>query len=162
MVTAIDSSLLCEHTLSGAIAVISLLSGGVIDRMAIAYETRPVMTNGTFSNATMSEAVMRDKYRVVVACSLSLLVGVIQVIMGFSGLGIVTSYFSDTFISSYTSGKLGRFKPYQSSFLVSLIRLEGSAIHVLVSQIKDLFGMKGTVRYEGMLKIPKVRLWLTI
>ena len=99
---------------SGGIAVASLLSGGVIDRMtASAFDDRPMMLNGTLSNATVSEAVARDKYRVVVACSLSLLVGIIQVIMGFSGLGIITSYFSDTFISSYTSGRLNPFKPRQ-------------------------------------------------
>jgi MFS superfamily sulfate permease-like transporter len=51
-----------------------------------------------------------------------------------TGLGIVTSYFSDAFISAYTSS---------------------SAVHVLVSQLKDLLGLKHTIRYNGAFKIPK-------
>ena len=73
--------------------------------MANAYEYKPLIVNGTAINETASETALREKYRVTVACSLSLLVGLIQAVMGFSGLGIITSYFSDTFISSYTSGK---------------------------------------------------------
>lgn len=56
--------------------------------------------------------------------------------LGFSGLGIITSYFSDTFISSYTCA---------------------SAIHVINSQIKDLFGIPNTTKFNGILNVPRVR-----
>jgi MFS superfamily sulfate permease-like transporter len=74
-------------------------------------------------------------YRIQVACSLTLLVGVIQMLMGLTGLGFVTRYFSDSFNSAYTCG---------------------CAIHVLVSQIKDIFGFKNLIKYGGFLNIPKV------
>lgn len=51
--------------------------------------------------------------------------------------GVLSSFFSDTFVSSYTCG---------------------SAIHVLASQLKDLFGIKNVTKYEGIFKIPKVSL----
>ena len=85
------------------------------------------------TNKTVDQLI--SEYRVSVACSLALLVGCIQFIMGLSGLGVVTAFFSDTFSSSYTCG---------------------SAVHVLVSQIKDLLGIKRANKYEGPLKIPKV------
>ena len=49
-------------------------------------------------------------------------------------MGIVTSYFSDTFISSYTFG---------------------SSIHVVKSQIKDLIGIQNTPQIDGYFNIPR-------
>jgi len=50
-------------------------------------------------------------------------------------LGILTTYFSDTFVSSYTCG---------------------SAVHVIKSQLKDLLGISNSIRYTGLFNIPKV------
>jgi MFS superfamily sulfate permease-like transporter len=66
--------------------------------------------------------------------SLTLLVGIIQMGLGASGLGFLTSYFSDTFISSYTCG---------------------SAIHVIKSQLKDLLGITNSIRFSGLFNIQK-------
>ena len=51
-----------------------------------------------------------------------------------SGLGVLTKLFSDSFIGGYTTG---------------------SAIHVLVSQLKDLLGIKNAKRFNGAFKIPQ-------
>ena len=85
------------------------MTGGVADR--IVREMNPI------SNQTNTELI-----RVEVATSLALLVGLIQFIMGLTGLGVLTSFFSDTFISSYTCG---------------------SAVHVIVSQVKDFLLLAG-------------------
>lgn len=85
--------------------------------------------NGTSTNTTESQ------FRVDIACQLSLLVGFIQFLMGVVGLGFISSYFSDTFISGYTCA---------------------SAIHVVMSQLKDIFGLKKMTKYNGIFKIPKV------
>lgn len=34
----------------------------------------------------------------------------------------------------------------------------GSSIHVAVSQIKDVFGLKNVAKFEGIFKVPKVQL----
>ena len=57
-------------------------------------------------------------------------------LLGMSGLGILTTYFSDTFISSYTCA---------------------SAIHVIKSQVKELFGIKNAIRFSGIMNIPLVK-----
>ena len=47
---------------------------------------------------------------------------------------MLTRLFSDPFVGGYTTG---------------------SAIHVVASQLKDLFGIKNSQRYNGALKVPK-------
>jgi chloride anion exchanger 3 len=119
------------HLAIGAVSLVSLLSGTTITKMVNDYETETTMLSSNNSNFTLDY----DEYRIRVASSLSLLVGIIQVLLGMSGLGVLASYFSDTFISSYTCA---------------------SAIHVIVSQLKDLFGIKTKMRFKGAFKIPKV------
>ena len=51
-----------------------------------------------------------------------------------TGLGIITAYFSDPFVSGYTCG---------------------SAIHATLSQTKELLGIKNTKRFSGAFKVPR-------
>jgi MFS superfamily sulfate permease-like transporter len=90
--------------------------------------------NVTTDNSSSTDEL--NRFRVSVASSLALLVGLIQLAMGASGLGIISSYFSDAFISGYTCS---------------------SAIHVFTSQVKSLLGIKNAKDFEGALKIPKVQ-----
>jgi hypothetical protein len=120
----------CKHLTIGAIAIVSLLSGSVIDSVSTEFALNSLEINGTPIVNTTDKSI-----NIAVASSLSLLVGIIQFIMGLCGLGVISSYFSDTFISGYTCG---------------------SAIYVVVSQIKDIFGLKNIKRASGMFKVPKV------
>lgn len=52
-----------------------------------------------------------------------------------TGLGIIGTYFSEPFVSSYTAG---------------------SAIHVVISQAKEALGLRNTRRFHGAFKIPKM------
>ncbi len=118
------------HLAYGPIAIVSLFSGIAIEKLTTNFEqSLNVTANSTEYIAEVAE------FRLTAAVSLTVLVGIFQLILGFSGLGIVSRYFSDTFVSSYTCA---------------------SAIHVIMSQIKDLFGIKNTVKYSGMFNVPKV------
>lgn len=55
--------------------------------------------------------------------------------MGIFGLGILSSYFSQSFISGY---------------------MTGSAIQVFVSQIPEIFGLSGLNKYNGTFQVPLV------
>jgi MFS superfamily sulfate permease-like transporter len=125
-----------KHLAIGAIAIVSLLSGSVVDRVAREHPLPWPDFNITDSNTSDLVPLTSDgDYRVAIASTLALLVGIFQFLMGFSGLGFVSSYFSDTFISGYTCG---------------------SAVHVVVSQMKEIFGMKNVTRFDGTFKVPKV------
>ena len=108
--------------------MVSLLTGNVVTN----YAGMDTNLNATI-NSSMAESLIKAE-KIQVMTSLTLLVGIFQVIMGFTGLGVLSSFFSDAFVSSYTCG---------------------SAIHVLVSQIKNLLGIKNTTRYQGVGTIPK-------
>lgn len=140
-----------------------MLSGTTIERMVKEYQaTLSLNSTILLSNGSVPfDPILTDeiaKYRVEVTISLTFLVGLFQVhyfvkkifsdiiknkiytrlfklALGFSGLGFITSYFSDTFISSYTCA---------------------SAIVVIKSQVKSLFGLENTIRYSGIYNIPKV------
>ncbi len=71
------------HLAIGAIALTSLLSGTAITTMTSAYEMRHNFTS--FNQTVLDEfRTDVDKYRVSVAISLTLLVGIIQVNQFFS------------------------------------------------------------------------------
>jgi MFS superfamily sulfate permease-like transporter len=126
-----------KHLTIGAIAIVSLLSGSVVDRVVREHPLSAPIMNSTTSNGSSEFApVLGDgEYRVAIASTLALLVGIFQFLMGLSGLGFLSSYFSDTFISGYTCG---------------------SAVHVVVSQMKEIFGMRNVTKFDGTFKIPKV------
>jgi MFS superfamily sulfate permease-like transporter len=124
-----------KHLAIGAIAIVSLLSGSVVDRVAREHPLPSPIVNMTDNTSGLVPVTSDGDYRVAIASTLALLVGIFQIIMGFSGLGFVSSYFSDTFISGYTCG---------------------SAVHVVVSQTKEIFGMKNVTRYDGTFKVPRV------
>ena len=131
----------------GAIAIVSLLTGEVIERMtqdykfhyqnsmSVANGSFHVMLNQTNNKPPLDESVL-VAYRITVACALSFLVGIVQIILGLSGLGIIASYFSDTFVSAYTCA---------------------GAFVVLTSQLKHILGIKNLRKFVGSFKIPRVR-----
>jgi len=105
-----------------------LLTGNVVSNLA----GSDLALNGTV-HSNISDIMLKTE-KVKIMTSLTLLVGIFQIIMGISGLGILSSFFSDAFVSSYTCG---------------------SAIHVGTSQIKNLLGIKNTKRFQGIGTIPK-------
>ena len=111
----------------------SLLSGAIVEKTASEYFA--MQTDSSNSTVQLHQGVEKQMQHASIASSLSFLVGLIQFLMGLFGLGILSSYFSDTFISSFTCA---------------------SAFHVVVSQIKELFGLRNLVRYDGIFKVPKV------
>jgi MFS superfamily sulfate permease-like transporter len=122
-----------RHLAIGSYALISLLTSSSVNKMVRIYE--PTLNSTGLFNTTESLEAEIDRYKLTVATSLALLVGIFQILLGISGLGILTSYFSDTFISSYTCA---------------------SAIHVIKSQVKDLLGIRKAISYHGAFNVPKV------
>lgn len=118
-----------RHVSVGTFAVISLMIGGVVVREApdsMFYE--PV--NGTNMSATLNEAA-RDARRVQVAMVFTTLTGAIQIVLGLLRFGFVAIYLSEPLVRGFTTA---------------------AAVHVVVSQLKYLLGVK-TRRYSGALSV---------
>ncbi|KAM8862956.1 solute carrier family 26 member 6-like isoform 2-T2 [Spinachia spinachia] len=116
-----------RHISIGTFAVISIMVGSVTERLAPDSNFPLNGTNGT--GAVDLDA--RDRFRVQVACSLTVLAGIFQILLGVVRFGFVVTYLSEPLVRGYTTG---------------------SACHVCVSQLKYLFGVTPG-RFTGPLSL---------
>ncbi|XP_040004377.1 chloride anion exchanger-like [Xiphias gladius] len=102
-----------RHISVGSFPVLSLMVGAVVTRLV--PEDRPP------ANITGFEGLTQDQQRVLVASSVTFLMGIFQLAMGVLQVGFVVVYLSDTLVSGFTTA---------------------AAIHILVSQLKFVLGLQ--------------------
>nr|XP_061809322.1 chloride anion exchanger-like [Nerophis lumbriciformis] len=102
-----------RHISVGPFPVLCLMIGSVV--------TRLVPDEGPAANVTGFEGLTKDEQRVLVASSVTFLVGIMQLAMGILQVGFVVMYLSDTLVSGFTTA---------------------AAIHILVSQLKFVLGLQ--------------------
>ncbi|CAF2212471.1 unnamed protein product [Rotaria magnacalcarata] len=119
-----------RHLSMGAIAVISLMTGNVVNRLTV-KETLTTMVPSLLNKSTIESAsngaIIDPSYAITIATTLAFTVGIVQLLLSIFHLGFVTSFLSDTFVSGYTCG---------------------TAILVFTSQVPDIFGLS-LKRYVG-------------
>ncbi|XP_068573200.1 solute carrier family 26 member 3 isoform X2 [Cebidichthys violaceus] len=101
-----------RHISVGSFPVLSLMVGAVV--------TRLVPEDGPPANITGFEGLTQDQQRVLVASSVTFLMGIFQLAMGVLQVGFIVVYLSDTLVSGFTTA---------------------AAIHILVSQLKFVLGL---------------------
>ncbi|XP_073325519.1 solute carrier family 26 member 6 [Pagrus major] len=116
-----------RHISIGTFAVISIMIGSVTERLA---PDSNFIVNGTNETGSV-DLDARDAYRVQIACSLTVLTGLFQILLGVVRFGFVVTYLSEPLVRGYTTG---------------------SACHVCISQLKYLFGVK-PARFTGPLSL---------
>ncbi|NWR22119.1 S26A6 protein, partial [Emberiza fucata] len=104
------------YLFSGPFAVISVMIGSLTESL-MPSENFPVSING--SNATFDEE-RRDAARVELVATITVLTGIFQVALGLLQFGFVVTYLSDPLVRGYTTA---------------------ASVHVLVSQLKNVFGI---------------------
>uniref|UniRef100_A0A3Q2D2D7 Solute carrier family 26 member 6, like 2 n=1 Tax=Cyprinodon variegatus TaxID=28743 RepID=A0A3Q2D2D7_CYPVA len=116
-----------RHISVGTFAVISIMVGSVTEKLAPDSSFYVNGTNGTEG----LDITARDSYRTQVACSLTVLAGIFQILLGVVRFGFVVTYLSEPLVRGYTTA---------------------SACHVCVSQLKYLFGVTPD-RFTGPLSL---------
>uniref|UniRef100_A0A8C6TSH2 Si:ch211-117c9.2 n=1 Tax=Neogobius melanostomus TaxID=47308 RepID=A0A8C6TSH2_9GOBI len=116
-----------RHISIGTFAVISIMVGSVTERLGPDSDFPLDQSNNTGG----VDIDARDAYRVTIACSLTLLVGIFQILLGVVRFGFVVNYLSEPLVRGYTTA---------------------SACHVFVSQLKYIFGVSPS-RYNGPLSL---------
>ncbi|XP_041820353.1 solute carrier family 26 member 3 [Chelmon rostratus] len=101
-----------RHLSVGAFPVLSLMVGAVV--------TRLVPPDGPAANITAFEGLTPDQQKVMVASSVTFLMGIFQLAMGVLQVGFIVVYLSDTLVSGFTTA---------------------AAVHILVSQLKFVLGL---------------------
>uniref|UniRef100_A0A4W6D1K6 Solute carrier family 26 member 5 n=1 Tax=Lates calcarifer TaxID=8187 RepID=A0A4W6D1K6_LATCA len=117
-----------RHISVGTFAVISLMIGGVAVREAPDSMFYVLPANGSNMSAVL-DVEARDARRVQVAVVLTTLVGIIQIVLGLLRFGFVAIYLTEPLVRGFTTA---------------------AAVHVVVSQLKYLLGVK-TPRFSGPL-----------
>ncbi|XP_056279024.1 solute carrier family 26 member 6 [Pseudoliparis swirei] len=117
-----------KHISIGTFAVLSVMIGGVTERLA---PDSNFMTWDNVTNSSTVDVISRDAERVRVAAAVCFLSGLFQILLGLVQFGFVVSYLSEPLVRGYTTG---------------------AAIHVIVSQLKYTFGIS-PVRYSGPLSL---------
>ncbi|XP_041713971.1 solute carrier family 26 member 6 [Coregonus clupeaformis] len=115
-----------RHISIGTFAVISIMIGSVTEKLA--PDSDFTFLNGTNGTAVLDVAA-RDAYRVQIAASTTVLSGLFQVLLGIVRFGFVVTYLSEPLVRGYTTG---------------------AATHVVVSQLKYIFGIH-PARFSGPL-----------
>lgn len=102
-----------RHISVGSFPVLSLMVGAVVTRL-VPDEGNPAPIPA-FMNLT------QDQQRVLVASSVTFLMGILQLGMGLLQFGFIVLYLSDTLVSGFTTA---------------------AAVHILVSQLKFVLGLQ--------------------
>ncbi|KAM4563680.1 solute carrier family 26 member 6 [Odontesthes bonariensis] len=117
-----------KHISVGTYAVLSVMIGGVIERLA---PDSNFMIWDNVTNSSIIDVFSRDAERVRVAAAVTFMSGLFQILLGLIQFGFVVTYLSDPLVRGYTTG---------------------AAIHVIVSQLKYTFGIN-PLRYSGPLSL---------
>uniref|UniRef100_A0A8C2HGY2 Solute carrier family 26 member 3 n=1 Tax=Cyprinus carpio TaxID=7962 RepID=A0A8C2HGY2_CYPCA len=101
-----------RHLSVGAFPILSLMVGAVV--------TRLVPDGGPPANITGFEGLSMEQQRVLVASSVTFVMGAFQLIMGLLQVGFIVMYLSETLVSGFTTA---------------------AAVHILVSQLRFVLGL---------------------
>ncbi|XP_075995107.1 solute carrier family 26 member 6 isoform X2 [Genypterus blacodes] len=117
-----------QHISVGTYAVMSVMIGGVTERLA---PDSDFMMWDNMTNSSQVDTASRDAVRIRVAAAVTFLSGLFQILLGLVQFGFVVTYLSEPLVRGYTTG---------------------AAIHVIVSQLKYTFGIN-PVRHSGPLAL---------
>ncbi|MGH0156233.1 UNVERIFIED_CONTAM: hypothetical protein FKN15_065283 [Acipenser sinensis] len=117
-----------RHISVGTFAVMSVMIGSVVERLAPDSDFSSL---DEVTNKTVIDVLQRDAARIKVAAAVTFLSGLFQVALGLVQFGFVVTYLSEPLVRGYTTA---------------------AAIHVIVSQLKYVFGINPN-RYSGPLSM---------
>ncbi|XP_061496354.1 chloride anion exchanger [Rhineura floridana] len=98
-----------RHISVGPFPVLSLMIGGTVLRM---------VPDTPGNNSMLTNSSLIDQHRVIVAASVTVLAGIIQLLLGVLRIGFIVIYLSQSLISGFTTA---------------------AAVHVVMSQLKFIF-----------------------
>eukprot|EP00075_Anas_platyrhynchos_P025591 XP_027314844.1 pendrin isoform X1 [Anas platyrhynchos] len=122
-----------RHISVGPFPVVSLMVGSVVLSMAPDENFIIDSSNATGANSTgtVVDTESRDAQRVLIASTLTFLVGILQVIFGVLQIGFIVRYLADPLVGGFTTA---------------------AAFQVFVSQLKIVLNVS-TKNYNGVLSI---------
>ncbi|TKR76838.1 hypothetical protein L596_017917 [Steinernema carpocapsae] len=132
-----------RHISIGVFAVASMMVGAVRLRLVPDAQLMSVDVNGTMvEQMVMPKGALDVGYEVtpMMLCStLTLTVGLIQLVMGALRLGFLTTYMSDQLISGFTTGAAAHVFMSQLNKVLGVSMPRHSGIGMLLYMLRDMF-----------------------
>ncbi|VDM76564.1 unnamed protein product [Strongylus vulgaris] len=101
------------------------MTGKAVNRIAVIPPDEVLLGNAT--------AILDGPTPIEVASALAVLIGLIQAVFAILGLDFVTTYFSDELVGGFTTG---------------------ASMHVFITQLKDIAGIHGLPKRQGVANAP--------
>uniref|UniRef100_A0A7N6BC56 STAS domain-containing protein n=1 Tax=Anabas testudineus TaxID=64144 RepID=A0A7N6BC56_ANATE len=121
-----------RHISVGPFPVLSLMVGSVVDRL--------VPVGGSPANFTSFEGLEPDEQRVLVASSVTFLMGIFQLAMGLLQVGFIVVYLSDTLVSGFTTAAAIQILVSQLKFVLGLVVPGYSGPFAIIRTLENIFG----------------------
>lgn len=118
-----------KHVSMGTFAVVCLMTGKTVMSFSMPYNDSVNMNTTDVISEHFGESSVYTPIQV--ATAVTLMVGIFQIVMYTFRLGIISTLLSETLVNSFTTG---------------------AAVYVLISQLKDLLGLK-LPRQKGYFKL---------
>uniref|UniRef100_A0A8C0GGK8 Solute carrier family 26 member 4 n=1 Tax=Chelonoidis abingdonii TaxID=106734 RepID=A0A8C0GGK8_CHEAB len=125
-----------RHLSVGPFPVVSLMVGSVVLSMAPDDKFYIMSSNATGLNKTLIDTVSRDAQRVVIASTLTFLVGIIQLVFGALQIGFIVRYLADPLVGGFTTA--AAFQVFVSQLKIVLNTLIEIFQRIGTTNIADL------------------------
>uniref|UniRef100_A0A8C3TF32 Solute carrier family 26 member 4 n=1 Tax=Chelydra serpentina TaxID=8475 RepID=A0A8C3TF32_CHESE len=125
-----------RHLSAGPFPVVSLMVGSVVLTMAPDEKFHIMSSNATGLNKTLIDTASRDAQRVVIASTLTFLVGIIQLVFGALQIGFIVRYLADPLIGGFTTA--AAFQVFVSQLKIVLNTLIEIFQRIGTTNIADL------------------------
>ncbi|KJH47483.1 hypothetical protein DICVIV_06421 [Dictyocaulus viviparus] len=111
-----------RHCSTGSFAVVALMTGKAVHRITASSNTMDINSSDRTNTTTAHNPTH-------VASTLTIFIGIIQVVAASLGLDFTTTYFSDELVGGFTTG---------------------ASMHVFITQLKDILGINSIQRRDGI------------
>ncbi|KAG7190053.1 hypothetical protein KM043_006199 [Ampulex compressa] len=118
-----------KHVSMGTFAVVCLMTGKTVATYSTPLSEYSLNSTNIASEYSKGSATLYTPMQV--ATAVTLMVGILQIIMYIFRLGVISTLLSETLVNSFTTG---------------------AAVYVLISQVKDLLGLK-VPKQKGYFKL---------
>ncbi|KAM9172899.1 pendrin-like [Pangshura tecta] len=140
-----------RHLSVGPFPVVSLMVGSVVLSMAPDDKFYIRSSNATGLNKTLIDTVSRDAQRVVIASSLTFLVGIIQLVFGVLQIGFIVRYLADLLVGGFTTAAAFQGFVSQLRIVLNVSTKNYNGIISIICTLIEIFQRIGTTNIADLI-----------
>ncbi|XP_044886173.1 pendrin-like [Mauremys mutica] len=140
-----------RHLSVGPFPVVSLMVGSVVLSMSSGAKFHIMSSNATGLNKTLIDTVSRDAQRVVIASTLTFLVGIIQLVFGVLQIGFIVRYLADPLVGGFTTAAAFQGFVAQLKIVLNVSTKNYNGILSIIYTLIEIFQRIGTTNIADLI-----------